>query len=400
VTWKFRLEPVALVTLIYGFSGLGFALANVLFARRLAPLDYGTLSLALALIQMSVPLAPLGIDGTINRHQIPPSSYSLERAVGSSLAVAFVVSIASVLIYGMRYSLSALIFLAIAAGGANVVVAAHYQSLQLFKHSLLISQCSSLILLGTAPLLIWQRPTANWMCLYLFFGYLLSAIFGWKYLRRASERYERPSEDFWSDSLAIAGNRGAGLILSQLERLIIPRLLGIEQLAQFGVLATLMGSPYHILHLGIGQTLLPRLRSCNSVQERRRLIRNEATMVFVFGLAMAPLLWQLAPLALKVLLNNRYSLSSDLIVFALATGFLKVSSAFVTSSATALAGQKALHWLAAWSWFSIGGAVLASSYFARFGLVGIIACVGFAWLLRVFAAIALVIPHLRIVHDP
>ena len=51
----------------------------------------------------------------------------------------------------------------------------------------------------------------------------------------------------------------------------------IHDLATFGVLAAIAGSLFRVLSMGVGYTLVPRLRAAGSVLERRRLVAHEAT---------------------------------------------------------------------------------------------------------------------------
>ena len=103
---------------------------------------------------------------------------------------------------------------------------------------------------------------------------------GWSLLFR--ERHAKPahSVDFpWSEALSIAGLSAAGLLLIQIERLMLPHLLPLEDLATYGVLAAIAGSLFRVLQMGVGYSLLPRLRAAPGVIERRRLLFKEFRLV-------------------------------------------------------------------------------------------------------------------------
>ena len=52
----------------FGLGGVGFALGNLLLARALPPAEFGVFTLFLALVQMGASLAPIGLQGQVNRH--------------------------------------------------------------------------------------------------------------------------------------------------------------------------------------------------------------------------------------------------------------------------------------------------------------------------------------------
>ena len=60
---------------------------------------------------------------------------------------------------------------------------------------------------------------------------------------------------------AFAGLNASGLLLIQLERLVIPHVLPLADLALYGVLGAIAGSLFRVLQMGVGFSLLPRLRA-------------------------------------------------------------------------------------------------------------------------------------------
>ena len=100
----------------------------------------------------------------------------------------------------------------------------------------------------------------------------------------------------------------------QLERLLAPRLLSLEDLARFAVVATLVGSPFRMLQMGAGYTLLPRLRAATSPHARWKLVRHEALAVALIGGAGGVILLSAAPWIADRLLAGKYELSTGLMV--------------------------------------------------------------------------------------
>ena len=80
----------------------------------------------------------------------------------------------------------------------------------------------------------------------------------------------------WSEALAIAGLSAAGLLLIQLERLLLPHLLPLAISPPTVSSRRIVGSLFRVLQMGVGYSLLPRLRAAPGVLERRRLIAKES----------------------------------------------------------------------------------------------------------------------------
>src|SRR6185436_7101435 len=80
----------------FGLGGVGFALGNLLLARALPPAQFGVFTLFLALVQMGASLAPIGLQGQVNRHPtraVSPARLLLTSAIvgATTAAVAAVV---------------------------------------------------------------------------------------------------------------------------------------------------------------------------------------------------------------------------------------------------------------------------------------------------------------------
>src|SRR6185436_4745548 len=152
---------------------------------------------------------------------------------------------------------------------------------------------------------------------------------GWGLLvREPGFRRERKEELVWSEALSLAGMDASGLLLVQLDRLLIARLLSLGELATYGVLAAIVGSLFRVLQMGVGYTLIPRLRVAASVSERRSLIRREIRLVTALVAGGALAIWLVTPLVERWLLGGKYHLTVPLMLAALASGVAKVLNAF------------------------------------------------------------------------
>jgi O-antigen/teichoic acid export membrane protein len=228
-------------------------------------------------------------------------------------------------------------------------------------------------------------------------GFLGAAAAGWMLLFR--ERHGTPpgSIEFpWKEALTFAGLDIAGLTLIQLERLVLPHVLPLSELATYGVLAAVVGSLFRVMQMGVGYTLLPRLRAATSVHQRRRLIAHETRLISVIVLLGSALIWLITPVLEHTFLAGKYHLSTALIIAALVSGVIKILNAFAKGTVSALATGRELTMINVFGWISVGIAVVAAIVGARWGLTGVIYGVALGWLVRAVTALYPIIKHLRI----
>jgi O-antigen/teichoic acid export membrane protein len=146
----------------------------------------------------------------------------------------------------------------------------------------------------------------------------------------------------WKEAFTLAGVSASGLVLTQLDRLVIPHLLTLADLATYGVLAAIVGSPFRVLQRGVGYSLLPRLSAAPTVAARRRLIAHEARLVGAIVLAGSVCLWLVTPPIERWILAGKYHLGGSLVIAAIVAGVAKVLNAFSRATVTALADRREL----------------------------------------------------------
>ncbi|MEO7476707.1 MAG: hypothetical protein ABIY46_15375, partial [Gemmatimonadales bacterium] len=228
-------------------------------------------------------------------------------------------------------------------------------------------------------------------------GFVLGAWYGWWLLLREREaKPDRGSAFSWREALAFAGLSASGLLLVQLERFVIPHVLPLRDLATYGVLAAIVGSPFRVLQNSVGYSLLPRLAAASSVPERRRLIRRELWLAGLLVLLASAAVWVAVPLVERWFLAGKYDLSSALVLAAILAGLAKVLNAFTRATVTALASARELSLINVLGWVSVVIAAAVATFAGRWGLPGVIYGVGLGWLLRAMAALWLSVRHLRV----
>lgn len=391
-------SPTLRSVVIYGASGIGFAGANLILARVLPTAEYALFTLVIALVNLSFALAPAGVDGMVNRRHLEAGPSVLKR----TLAAGFVTGLVFLLIAGVAYHLPlpllVVVFAATVGGGAMAVAGAQFQSEQRFGISLALTQSPNLTLMVAALVVVVTGiKEARLPLVISALGFVLAGVIGWWMLFR--ERAAKPHRETWfpwTEALSYAGVNATGLVLVQLDRLIIPQVLPLHDLATYGVLAAIAGSLFRVLQMGAAYTLIPRLRAAAGVVERRRLIAHEAKLVSAIVLAGSMVIWFVTPLVERHFLAGKYHLGGSLLFAALFSGVAKVMNAFTKSTVTALATASELSIVNLFGWVSVAFAVGAAILGARWGLTGVIYGVGLGWLMRALTALYLTLRHLKL----
>ncbi len=391
-------SPTLRSMVAYGAAGVGFAGANLILARALPKNEYGFFTLAIALVNLGYSLAPAGVDSMVNRRHLEAGPRLLGRVMAASSTVAVIFTAIGLLAYQLPPLILFLLFVSTAAGGAMMVAGAKFQSEHRFGMSLSLIQSPNVVLLVAAGAVAVSHVYRTWLALLVSaIGFVVAAVLGWSVLFR--ERHQKPQResDFpWKEALALVGLDVAGLTLIQLERLVIPHVLPIAELATYGVLAAVVGSLFRVIQMGVGYTLLPRLRAATSVHERRHLIAHEVRLIGVMVLLGSTVIWAVTPLVERTFLAGKYHLGTALIIAALASGVAKILNSFAKATVSALATPRELAIVNLSGWISVALAVVAAVIGARWGLTGVIYGVSFGWLVRGATAVYPIVKHLRV----
>ncbi len=391
-------SPTLRSIIIYGASGLGFAGANLILARVLPTTEYALFTLVIALVNLSYPLAPAGVDGIVNRRHLEAGPRVLKRTLAAGLVTGLIFLLIAGFMYRLGLPLLLIVFSATVGGGAMAVAGAQFQSEQRFGLSLALTQSPNLMLMVAALVVVVTGIKEARLPLAISaLGFVVAGVIGWWVLfgERAAKPY-RETWFPWGEALSFAGLNATGLVLVQLDRLIIPQLLPLRDLATYGVLAAIAGSLFRVLQMGAAYTLIPRLRAAVTVAERRRLIAHEARLVSAIVVAGSVAIWFVTPLIERHFLAGKYHLGGSLLLAALLSGVAKVMNAFTKSTVTALATAAELSLVNLFGWVSVAVAVVAAVVGARWGLTGVIYGVGLGWLMRALTALYLTLRHLKL----
>jgi tetrahydromethanopterin S-methyltransferase subunit F len=391
-------SPTLRSAAVYAAAGAGFAGANLILARILPTEEYASLTLLVALINVGFALAPLGLDGIVNRRQLEAGPRLLGRSLLATTTTGVVFCAIGLVMYQTPPAMAAMVFISVTGGGALMVAAAQFQSEQRFGISLALLQSTNVVLLVAALVTMATDVRRIWLpILIATVGWVAGAIWGWVLLFR--ERHAKPHrtvEFSFAEALSYAGVQATGLILVQLERLVIPHVLPLRDLATFGVLAAIVGSLFRVLQMGVGYSLMPRLRAATDVHQRRRLVAREARLVTGVMLLGSAAIWFVTPVVEHWFLAGKYHLAASLVLATLASGVVKIFNAFTKATAAALATNRELSIINLLGWVSLGIGIGAAVVGARWGLAGVIYGVALGWGIRAASAMYVTARHLRL----
>ncbi|MEX0870732.1 MAG: hypothetical protein WDZ65_02875, partial [Aquisalimonadaceae bacterium] len=373
----------------FAFGGVGFALANLLLARFMTPVDYGLLTLLLALIQLGLGVGPAGVELVINRHLLPPSyCLAVRVAITGSLAALGVCAVAQ-FVYEVPAGVLPWLFLALAASAMSRVGSALFQSDQRFGPALGLTQVHNYLLLLAVPVaVVLDAVNATFFLIVVAVGYVATSLIGWAAARQVISSTRTPVSErtLLREGLGGLGIGVAVLVLAQAERFAIPVLLSLEEMATFGVLAAVVAAPFRMMQMAVGFTMLPRLRKAVSRAEAGRLLRAEFTIAVVVCILGTVIVLGLGPWLIRLFVGDKYDITLTLFIAAILVGYLKIAQALAVATVNALGNVVALNVMNVCCWISLAVAALGAWALSGYGLVGLVYGVGLGWLWQAIVA--------------
>lgn len=357
----------------FGLSGAAFTLGSLMLAREL-PMDaFGRLTLAVALFNILGLLTPLGVDQLLLRRRIAINGRLLALLLGSGLVMSALMFMVIRHAGGLMPIESLLTGIAITAGGvvATASIGLRVAGKPVASMLLAISASFALLLAGILALALGVTGTILPLAVFAA-GNCLAAIWGWLILtgarQDASVRHDRI---VWHEAHSMLGLVALGTLSLQIERIIIPIPLALEDLARFGVLASVAIFPFRLLAAGVGFSLPPRLLGTSDPAERRQVVLHEIRQLLLIFIPVSLLLVLLAPWGAALLTDGVYRFDRLLVLAACLNGASKVAMAFpsamlkVSGSATDLLLVNG--WGVIWLVLTSCGALVG----ARYGLAGL-----------------------------
>ncbi len=368
----------------FAVGGAGFAAGNILLAKVMSPEAFGVVALVLALNQFGLTFGPFGLEVVANRHRPRVGRRLGLLALALATATGMVAAAIAYWYYGLSAGIVALLLPMVMGSATGRVCSALFQGEQLFKFAMILSQASNYILLFIALLALGLSLTSESFVLALMaVGYLLVSVLGWWVAYRAVNdgRREIPFDMAFREGAAALGI-GVGVeILSQFERLAIPKVGSVEMLGTYAVLAAVAGSPFRMIRIATSFSLLPRLRAAASAAEARAVIVRESLTALSMAIASSVVIVLVAPLVFNILLKGKYEIGAGLIGATIVVGMAKIWESFSTAVTMSCGTPRSMASISVLAWICLVIAAGAMVIGARHGLVGILYGVGSAWVL-------------------
>jgi len=368
----------------FAAGGAGFAVGNILLAKVMSPEGFGVVALVLALNQFGLTFGPFGMEVVANRHRPRVGRRLGLSALAFATATGIVAAAIAFWYYGLSAGIVALLLPMVMGSATGRVCTALFQGEGQFKFAMILSQASNYILLFIALLALGLSLTSESFVLVLMaLGYVIVSTLGWLAAYRTvnSGRQEIEFDVALREGAAALGI-GVGVeILSQFERLAIPKVGSMGMLGTYAVLAAVAGSPFRMIRIATSFSLLPRLRAVASAAEARAVIVRESLTALLMAVASGVGIVLVAPLVFNTLLKGKYEIGPGLICATIVVGLAKIWESFATAITMSCGSPRSMASISVLAWICLAVAAGAMVIGARYGLLGILYGVGSAWVL-------------------
>jgi len=357
----------------FGLSGAAFTLGMLLLARVLPVEAYGRFTLAVALFNIFGLLTPMGVDQLFLRGPMRAGRGLLAFLILSGLVVGGVVGAVTGLLGGLHRVEAWLTALAIAGGGLVAATSTGLRAWEMPGASMLLAISASFILLlaGTLTVLLGIKHGATPLAIFAAGNIVFGAI-GWSLLRyRAKDGDVGHPARRWREAGSMLGLVALGTLSLQIERIVIPILLDLKDLALFGVLASVAIFPFRLLASGVGFTLAPRLIGAEPAR-RQAIVLTEARPLLAVIIVATAGLAVCGPLLATMVTGGLYAISPALVFAACVNGVGKVAMAFPRAMLTAAGSPADLVLLNGWGVVGLALTVSGALAGAAYGITGLL----------------------------
>jgi len=390
---SFLRSPALWSAVVFASGGVGFAVGSILLARVLPEEEFGRVALFLALTQLGITLGPFGVETVVNRHHLGASGGLLGRVAFTSILVGLAFGAVAYTFYEFDAVLASVLAFTVMAAGVNRVGGAFFQSKKQFGLSLFLILIHNWVVLFAVPVVLLFGSHALPAALTVLSGYVLIATLGWHKGFRVRDP-QVPAEPLASsvilrEGFAVVGVQLAVAAFYQIDRLVIGQALTLRDLAVFSVVSSVAASPYRMLQTGLGFTLLPRLRTCESRAAIYKLLRHELIVAIALCVVASIVVLLVTPWLLSVLLKSRYAFETGLLHALVIVGFVRVWTGFSSATVSALATPKQLVAFNACMWGALAVGTACAWLMRGAGLQGIVYGLGIGWLVSALAGTVL-----------
>lgn len=358
----------------FAFAGAAFTFGNLLLARELPPAEFGHLALVVAIYNVSIWVAPLGIDQVLLRRRLEPGRRLFLRVFVSCGAVAMIAVLATLTIYAPPVRSAVLLGAAITGGGMAMAGAAGLRRHDWTALPLAATNAASwaLLVAGVLGMVAALPSAAAPLILLALSGAIASALTWSAFIRHCRRPGEQDEIVPTGEALSLMIAAAAGALLVQAERFVIPYVLDYQALATFAVIASVAIFPFRLLRSGSGFALTPRLRSAPDRSARFALLAQEGKALALTLLIAAALVIALAPYVASVFTDGRYQLDRLLVIAACFNGGAKLLEGLPQSAVVACGTAAEIRQLGWMSWLTIASTLIGALLGAEGGLTGLV----------------------------
>ncbi|MDX3908897.1 MAG: oligosaccharide flippase family protein [Sphingobium sp.] len=342
---KLLRHPSLAASAVFFMSGGAFALGNLLLARTLSVTEFGQFALALALFNILILIAPLGLDQFILRHQLNPDTRLISLVAAFALLMGSAVSAFIVSLDALSLMEASALTISIVTGAIIVTANAALRSRARTLWGLAFTTGASWMLLAIGgAALLWTPVTAAGPLIVFALGNTIMALVAVAMaLRHQLSGVPAVKKIDWRETSSLLGIAAVGTIALQVERLLVPGTLGLADLAIFAVLASTAIFPFRLLVAGVGFSLVPRLRRATDLRERRRIVGLEILAAGGLALVATIAILTLTPLLVPWLTMGAYHVGYGLTAAACLNGLSKLAHAMATAILTGCGNRTTVH---------------------------------------------------------
>jgi O-antigen/teichoic acid export membrane protein len=379
VTGAWR-SPALRSAAILAAGGAGFALGNLLLARVLPEREYGAVSLLLSLIQVGAALGSLGLPTLVNRHSLAATGRLFRYGMWLALLAALIIGAVSLVSYRLPSLIAYVLAATVAAAALGRIAGAVMQSRHRFGTSLLLTQIHNWLLLASVPLvLITDQRSAATVSVFILLCYLITTTVGWRSAAKDGDPGSLSLRMLRSEGLSAAGFGLAFNVFLQLDRLVIGDVLSLQDVAAYSLVASLAGSPYRMLQVSAGHTMVPRLRAASGRTAAVKLLRHEALLMIGVSVLAAPVLFWLTPRIIDWVAGSAIDGGYMLTAVVIAVGFVRLWEGLAAAIVNAIGTPRELFILSVLGWVGIAVAAALASFASHYGLNAVVLSLGSGW---------------------
>lgn len=328
------LEGPGLSGLFFGMGALCFGVGMILMANAIEPTALGLVALFLALVKIGLSLGPMGLDILLIRTRPKEDLMPYAATVRSALISALIAIVAASAVYELDFK----IIFVLSFGLVSATFWRMFLILDQARDRKILALTSSqvpnasVLLMG---LLAWGFDVdCVWLlCLIASTGYAAPAMSSWLLSRarpldkQTSDRMERRI----SDRLGLAGIAVVAMLMSQLERFLIPEFLTLSDLAIYAAVASVAVAPVKLLTAAAGFYLLPLLISARTPRELKRVVLRQSAVLLIAAVGACLLVLAVSPWVWPAVLPEQFEVNTSLVMAVLYIAFVRLWQGVATT---------------------------------------------------------------------